>query len=581
MRTKHTVISKLVLLAVVVSLVAVSVGCSTPAPEVVEKVVTQIVKETVIVEGTPQVVEKEVTKIVEVEKVVTPTPGPKELVVGTSIQYGESFDIFTMATSDYPHSMIYEPLVSLDYDYQFQPGLAESWEVSEDGLTTTFYLKKGVTFHDGSDFNAEVVEWWVGGMKGGASSYMVDPITEVEIIDEHTIAFKTESPFPNLFYNLSTSFCYIMSQEAYEKYGDEYGTKYAVGTGPFMLEEWVQNDYFTLVKNPDYNWAPEWTGHEGPANVDKITYRILPEDATRMIELQAGNVHLVVAAPSPREFPQYQNNPDYIFTAGSASTIYFIGMNVNGPLVKDIRTRKAIGHAIDRDLIVETIYQGMGRATNTYLPGELGGDKGVSQYAPSYDLEKAEALLAEAGWVMGDDGILVAESVEGLDPGTKFETSYWTYQEDQFKRLAEVTQNMLAEVGIKLNAQFMDMPTYSDGLKGGDFQIILRQYGWDNNDIIEWFHHSKYLPYPNYLGVNDPEFDAMQDYALYEVPTWEERDVAWVDIHKYLIEEWYPWAPFYQPVDVFIGRSSLENFKPIPLRGVMSPVVWTLIDLEE
>ncbi len=96
----------------------------------------------------------------------------KILVVASSIQYGESFDVFTMATSDTPHSMIYESLVAIDTNYQFQPGLAERWEVSEDGQTTTFYLKKGVKFHDGSDFNAEVVKWWAEGMLDCVSSYL-------------------------------------------------------------------------------------------------------------------------------------------------------------------------------------------------------------------------------------------------------------------------------------------------------------------------------------------------------------------------------------------------------------------------
>jgi peptide/nickel transport system substrate-binding protein len=583
MHNKHNVIYKLVLLAVAVSLVAVSVGCGTPAPEVVEKVITQIVKETVIVEGTPQVVEKEVTKIVEVEKVVTPTPEPKKevtLVVATSIQYGETFDIFNTATTMEPHSMIYEPLVMVDYENQFGPALAERWEISDDGLTWTFYLKKGVTFHDGTDFNAEVVKWWLEGMQQGVNSYMFESMTQAEVVDEHTIAMTFEAPFPNLLYNLSTSFSGIMSKEAYEKYGDEYGTKYAVGTGPFMLEEWVQNDHLTLVKNPDYNWAPDWVGHTGPANVDKILFRIIPEDATRMIELQAGNVHLVTAPPSPRELPQYQNNPDYLYMQNADATIQFVGMNVNDPFFKDIRTRQAVGHAIDRDLILETVYQDLGRATNTYLSGELGGDKGVSEFAPTFDVDKAKSLLAEVGWVMGDDGILVAENVEGLDAGTKFEVAYWTYQEDEYKRLVEVTQKMLADIGIKADIQLMDQPTYSSSLKGGGCQIILRRYGWDNNDILEWFHHGKYIPYPNYLGVNDPEFDAMLDEANFNTPTWEERDAKYIEIHKYLIEKWYPWAPIRQPSEVYIGRPTIENFKPIPLRGTMYSGVWVQIDLE-
>ena len=271
-----------------------------------------------------EVVEVEVEKVVEVEKevekVITATPEPKgksTLVVAAANQYGETFDIFNTATTMEPHVMIYEPLVTVDYNYEFRPGLAESWETSEDGLTWTFKLQDGVTFHDGTEFNADVVKWWLEGMQLGVNSYMFESMTSAEVIDDLTIALTFEAPFPNLLYNLSSSFSGIMSQEAYEQYGDEYGTQYAVGTGPFMLEEWVPNDHLTLVKNPDYNWAPEWTGHKGPAQVDRILYRIMPEDATRAIEFQTGNVQLLIDPPPPRELPQYEDNPDYVILQGS------------------------------------------------------------------------------------------------------------------------------------------------------------------------------------------------------------------------------------------------------------------------
>ncbi|MGD8397636.1 MAG: ABC transporter substrate-binding protein, partial [Anaerolineae bacterium] len=349
------------LLVVLIALLAGVAGCgSTPEPQVVERVVTQVVKETiketVVVEGESQVVEKEVTKIVEteVEKVVTATPEPEgevTLVMAAAEQYGETFDVFQTATTMEPHTMIYEPLVSVDYNYEFRPGLAESWDTSEDGLTWTFHLREGVTFHDGSELTADVVKWWVEGMQQGVNSYMFESVTSIDVIDDYTVAMNFEAPFPNLLYNLSSSFSGIMSKEAYEKYGDEYGTKYAVGTGPFMLEEWVPNDHLTLVKNPDYDWAPEWSGHKGPAQVDKILFRIIPEDATRAIEFQTGNVQLLIDPPPPRELPQYENNPDYNVVQGPDASIQFIGMKVDHPFFQDIRTRKAIGHAIDRDLI--------------------------------------------------------------------------------------------------------------------------------------------------------------------------------------------------------------------------------------
>jgi ABC-type oligopeptide transport system substrate-binding subunit len=127
----------------------------------------------------------------------------------------------------------------------------------------------------------------------------------------------------------------------------------------------------------------------------------------------------------------------------------------------------------------------------------------------------------------------------------------------------------------------MDNPTYSAALKGGGVEMILRQYEWDNNDILEWFHHSKYLPYPNYLGTNDPEYDAMLDEANYNTPLWEDRDAKYVELHKHLIEKWYPWAPIRQASVVYVGRAAVQNFAPVPLRGTSSTELWTSIDLQE
>jgi peptide/nickel transport system substrate-binding protein len=505
---------------------------------------------------------------------------PKVLVISTTVQYSETFDISTMVYSDWPTEMIYDRLVSVDTDYNLVPGaLADRWEVSADGLDVTFYLKEGVTFHDGSDFNAEVVEWWINEMtkEDACCAYMYNAITSMTIVDDHTITFHMDGPFPALFYYLSGPWGFIMGKDQYESLGpDEYASN-PVGTGPFILDEWVFNESFTLVKNPDYNWAAEWTGHEGPANVDKIIYRIVPEDATRLIELEAGDTHIVGAAPM-REMATYQNDPDYQVVEAPDATIWFVGFNVNAPIVADLGTRKAIGHALDRDLIQETLYQGMGRATGTYLAGELPADQGVT--APLFDTAAAAAQLAEAGWVMGDDGVLVAESVEGVDAGTVFEVDYLTYNDDEAGRLAEATQNMLAAVGIKANIVPMDKPTYDSTLEAGEYSIILRRYTWDGLDILPWFHDSYYLPYPNYTGVSDPEIDKI--WADSEVvATWEMRSDSFRVGHQLLIDRWYPWAPIYQSPSLIFARSSVKDLTAIPLRAGLTSESFVVIDLEE
>jgi len=510
----------------------------------------------------------------------TAIPPEKVLTIAIPQQYTETFDISTMVYAMEPTHMIYDSLVVMDTDYNIQPGLAESWEVSADGKLVTLHLKQGITFTDGSAFNAEVVKWWVAQMlaEGACCAYMYSPITEVEVVDDYTAVLHLEKPYPALFWYLSGSWGLIMSKTAYEKYGDEYGTKYPTGTGPFMIQEWVQNDHLTLVKNPDYNWAPAWTGHTGPANIDKIVYRIIPEDATRMVELEAGTVDLILEAPW-RELPTYQDNPDYQIIMSPEATIWFVGMNLKEPLVADLRTRQAIGYSIDRSLIKDTLYMGYGEAKTTYLASEMASDKGVSAIAPGYDPAKAAELFTAAGWEMGSDGILAAKNVAGVKAGTKFEVSYLTYNDDESKKLAEATQKMLSNVGIKANIQLMDKATYDGKLEAGESQIMLRRYTWDGEDILPWFTAAYNLPYPNYVNVNDPILDKMYDDAEYAVATWDEREAAFIEAHKYLIETWYPWAPIYQRPAVWIARSNV-TLTTIPLRAGMSTDVWTTADIK-
>ena len=503
----------------------------------------------------------------------------KQLVVAEAKQYSETLDVFQASTTMFAHNVIYEGLVAVDSNYQFVPALAESWDTSADGLTWTFHLRKNVKFHDGSVFNADVVKWWVEKMQKGVNSYMFESCTAIKVVDANTIALTFSGAFPNLLYNLSTSFSGIMSKTAFEKYGADYGTKYAVGTGPFMFKEWVPNDHLTVVKNPDYKWAPSWTKITGGAKVDSIVFRFIPEDATRLIELQSGNVQIMLDPPPAREVAALKTDAKLKVLEASDDVIQFIGFNLKDPMLKDIKARKAVGYAIDRKLILDTIYQGAGKATTLYLAAEIGGNKGVDAVAPSFDKAKAQALLAEAGWKTGADGMLVADTVAGVTKGAKFEVNYLTYQSDQFKRLAEVTQKMLSDVGIKANTQTVDNPTYTAQLKAGTFQLILREYSWDNNDILEWFHHSKYLPYPNYTGVNDPKLDAMLDDANFKTALWADRDTKYQAIHKYLIETWYPWAPVRQANSTFIWRTTVKDFNPLPLKGPSSTYVWLAVDI--
>ena len=205
----------------------------------------------------------------------------KVLVIG----YDRDAEILdTIKTAWYSDALIYihDRLVTRDYEFGYRPGLAESWDVSDDGLTWTFHLRKDVKFHDGKKFTAEDVKWTIDTIKDPdtASPFSGDlaAIKEVNTINENTVEIVLNYPFPNLLYNLSATASGIHPANAYKTYGDDYGKKTVIGTGPYKLEEWTPGDKLVLAKNKDYNWGPEWMSNRGPALIDKIVLKIIPDE---------------------------------------------------------------------------------------------------------------------------------------------------------------------------------------------------------------------------------------------------------------------------------------------------------------
>ena len=185
----------------------------------------------------------------------------KTLVIG----YDRDAEIMdTIKTAWYSDALIYihDRLVTRDYEFGYKPGLAERWDVSDDGLVWTFHLRKDVKFHDDKEFKAEDVKWTIDTIKdpntGSPFSGDLEAIKEVNIVDEHTVDVVLNYPFPNLLYNLSGTASGIHPANAYETYGDDYGKRVVIGTGPYKLEEWTPGDKTVLVKNEDYKWGPEW-----------------------------------------------------------------------------------------------------------------------------------------------------------------------------------------------------------------------------------------------------------------------------------------------------------------------------------
>lgn len=345
--------------------------------------------------------------------------------------------------SEAVNRMMYENLVKFDAKLKIVPGLATRWEQSKDGMSWTFFLRKGVKFHDGTPFNSEAVkvfvERMIGPEKPSRAGLYVPFVNSVEIVDDVTIKIHLKSPFAFFLNNLAHSASGIISPTALRTYGKDIARK-PVGTGPFKFVEWVHGDHITLVRNDDY-WG-------GKPNLDKILIKTVKEDSTRVMMLQSGDAHLIVRIP-PEDVPRLEKDGKIKLDSTETLRVLYIGINCFKKPFTDVRVRQALNYAIDKEAIVKNIYQGRALVSSGIVAPLTTGYFPIQGYP--YDPEKAKKLLAEAGYPNG------------------FKAKLWSPQGRYPKdfEMAQVVQQQLKRVGIDCTLDTMEWAAYLAATRKG------------------------------------------------------------------------------------------------------------------
>ncbi len=302
---------------------------------------------------------------------------------------------------------VLDNLVSLDENHEAVPWLAESWEESADGLSWTFTLKDGVEFTDGTPLDAEAVAYnfddWVAGGNSTASVWLLDYYASATAVDDLTVRIDLLRPYPRLADTLTQAYFGIQSQTALETRTDEENCAAPIGSGAFVVDHWDRGQQIVLVRNDEYTSWPANAEHTGPAYVEQIHWKFVPDATTRVAALQSHEVSAIYDVPavqwSTLDAAGYQL--ERYVTPGRPQQLTF---NTQVGPFTDERVRQAFAYSLDRELIVDTIGQGV-------IPFD--GNGGVSQTTPGYsqeaadryelDLERADRLLDEAGWDDVDD----------------------------------------------------------------------------------------------------------------------------------------------------------------------------------
>lgn len=427
-----------------------------------------------------------------------------------------------------------------------RPGLAESYEISEDGLTYTFRLRPGVTFHNGREMTAEDVVYSLSrvtnpetqspgaGFFGMIEGYeaMLDgsatTLSGVTAVDPQTVQIKLSRPDATFLHVMALNFASVVPQEAVEEFGPDFGRN-PVGTGAYKLADWTLGQQVVFEKNADY-WR------EGIPYLDQITFEIGQEPVVALLRLQNGEVDLPGDGIPPAKFQEVMSDPaqaERVIQGGQLQTGY-ITMNVTQPPFDNVQVRQAVNMAINKDRIVQII-NGRAVPANQPLPPSMPGyTEGYEGYA--YDPEAAKALLAEAGFADG------------------FETELFVMNTDPNPRIAQAIQQDLAAIGITASIQALAQANVIEAGGAGTAPMI-----WSGG--MAWiadFPDPANFYYPilgcagaveggwNWSKYCNEELDAMATQAdsISDPARSEERLQMWSDIYTKVMED-AVWAPVF------------------------------------
>lgn len=391
----------------------------------------------------------------------------------------------------YVQMQMYDSLLNLGPNGEFVPGLATEMPEQPDESTYLFRLRQGVTFHNGKPFTADDVVWTFDRLLGKIpeldstqAARFAAQIDRVEKTDDYTVTFRLKQPWVDFIPLMAgDKYMRIQQKDAELENPEAYGQSVAIGTGPFQFQEWVKGERLTLVRNDAY-WGE-------PVYLDEIVYQAIPEEATRMNSLKAGEIDILLA-PALKDLEEFESDPNYQVLAADGGNMKRLAYNTTQEPFDDVKVRQALYYAIDRQEIVDGIYYGYAAVGQGILPPWNEASNPDQTYYP-YDPERAQQLLAEAGY-----------------DGTPLEFEIVTSDATEYVDLSTLIQAQLEQVGVRASITPLDKSAFTErtfsqngtanpGFQGYVYRLIYgfptTDYGWRS------YHPDSAL---NAYGYNQP-----------------------------------------------------------------------------
>ncbi len=373
--------------------------------------------------------------------------------------------------------MMYENLVRFSTKMQIEPGLAESWTQSPEGLVWTFKLRKGVRFHDGTPFDAKAVKYFfdrvLGEEKPFKASLYTPFVQGAQVVDDNTVRVTLKQPFAAFLFRLAHSAGGIVSPAAHQKWGKDL-TLHPSGTGPFKFKEWVKSDHVTVERNDGY-WG-------GKPLLDGVVVKTVREDAARVLMLEAGDADLILNIP-PEDITRLRKDPRFAVDSIPTARALYVVINEKKKPFDDVRVRQALNYAVNRESIVKNLFQGNAEAIPGIVAPLQNGYAKVPGYA--YDPKKARELLTQAG--------VPALKVKLWSPKGRYVKDF---------ELAQAVQQDLSAVGVEATLSTMEWGAYLSATKTAQDQTDRELFllGWSPSTgeaqwgIFPLLHSSQLAP---------------------------------------------------------------------------------------
>ena len=473
---------------------------------------------------------------------------PQEVIAGLGRDAGKMYGYGAHP----PLTSVLETLIFKDADLNCIPGLAKSWEVSDDGIIWTIYLREGVKFQDGSIFNAEAVKHNLERVSERWPD-LFGSIKSIDVVDKYTIRVEHNEPFAPFIYSLAWPGAAIISPNAIDEEGK---VTEPIGTGPFKRVEWVADDKLVLERNED------WWG--GMPKLDKITLKCIPDANTRMMALEAGEIDMIIDTGGvlPEQVAMLETHPEIEVLTIDGAVPHYMSLNTNKAPFDDVKVRKAIMYAIDPESIIKYALEGYGKLMTSITPHSEAEWLHADTLFKFNNPDKAKELLEEAGWVdTDDDGILDKN-------GQKFKVTFllatgligrWPYM-----TIAEIVQEQLREMGIIVEIKVVETGLWRESLKAGEADMSIRPWAGisPQTRLQAWLHSEGEQNLAMGIFYKNSHIDELIEQAMMTTDNTEARELLF-EVQEIAAEE-VPVIPIYDEVLINAVRENIKGYKLHP-----------------